>query len=234
MSLAHTNISLSETSRAVTFYRNPFEPCRNESRDIMLFTLSSSLLSNVQTISPGKGNSCSNGEERAGEKKKEKRGSFVSRIARAVDLHVAGSDKSTTAEAATTSRKIEERRERWNNQMRVSAEIKRAGKRVVRLYAICPDPRAFSSVGFVSQDLSRELLGIAFASAYLTFLSAARGESFPCETTTHRIASRSRANPRRACELSRATVKLISSVSAKIWLYAILLFFDIKYFRSGI
>jgi hypothetical protein len=37
------------------------------------------------------------------------------------------------------------------------------------LHAICPDLRAFSSVGFVSRDLSHELLGIAFASLYLSF-----------------------------------------------------------------
>lgn len=146
----------------VTFYREPFEP--RESHGVVLFTLFSVALSAV----PRKRFR----ERRSTIKKKKGRRTSVdrlSRASRAVDLHVAGSDKSATAETAATSREIDGVRRR---EKRVAA---------LRLHAICLDSRAFSSVGFVSQGLSRKLLGIAFASHCLPFLCSPRrtGESFP-------------------------------------------------------
>lgn len=48
--------------------------------------------------------------KKGGGKKEEARADRLSRASRAVDLHVAGSDKSATAETAATSRKIERER----------------------------------------------------------------------------------------------------------------------------
>lgn len=60
--------------------------------------------------------------------------------------------------------------------------MEKAGKaRAVRCGCtrFVPDSRAFSSVGFVLQGLSRELLGIAFASpCFLSVLAFLYGESF--------------------------------------------------------
>lgn len=75
---------------------------RRESHGVILFTLFSVALSAVETISL---------EKRSTMKKKRRNADRLSRASRAVDLHVAGSDKSATAETAVTSREIDGERE---------------------------------------------------------------------------------------------------------------------------
>lgn len=111
-------------------------------------------------------------------------------------------------------------------------EIQKTRSASLRLHTIYPDSRAFSSVGFVSLDLSRKLLGIA--SPCLPFFACIARRKFSGDARRHRRSSPSRDHRTwcRRFEQFAPTTKANCCEHrflAKIRLDFILRFFNIKY-----
>jgi len=159
-----TKCSLSETSHAVTFYRKSLSS-HAKTRCCTVYPIQRGALS-----PPCRGNDFA--REKKHNKKKRSNADRLSRASRAVDLHVAGSDKSATAETAATSREIDGERERPGWRKRESGcrvAVARDLSRLSRFFI-----RRLCLAGFASQVI-RDCLRVAVSLS----LPALHGESFP-------------------------------------------------------
>lgn len=130
---------------------------------VALFILFSALRRAAETISLERRN-------RIKKKERGRRADRLSRASRAVDLHVAGSDKSATAETAATSRETERRREKESGMEKAGCRVAVARdlSRLSRFFI-----RRLCLAGFVSQVI-RDCLRVTVSLSLL----ASRGRKF--------------------------------------------------------